>query len=203
MTSEKPSESIRNERDIANILTSKWNIGGSGDCYFGVNRISKDLKVSPDIDLLRVYVNQWQPQENRAIGFELKVLKPRRYRDENWRIGLDPLYQGLGQVLTYFEHGIDKAALILGFHNDCKLHPNEVKEPEELLKKHCVFLRETVFANFPYLQIYSLRNGSLETLLFHPNWEKACFHHESDDVKLRRDSIFKGQFVFDKTWRTS
>jgi hypothetical protein len=89
--------------------------------------ISRDLKVMPDIDLLNLYVNKWHPEENTVVGLELKVL---RYHGGRERIELAPFYQGLGQVLTYFEHGIDRAALILGFHAETDRHPEEVDAAE-------------------------------------------------------------------------
>jgi len=73
LTSKDLSQGISNERDLAQLLATRWNIGGVEEWYFSVKRISKDLRVSPDIDLLRVYVNRHYPEENRAVGFELKV----------------------------------------------------------------------------------------------------------------------------------
>lgn len=84
------------------------------------------------IDLLRIYINQFHPEQNTAIGLELKVL-PRKYGDR-WHVNLGPFYQGLGQVLTYFEHGVDRAALVVGFHKNCTDHPNETKDAESLPK---------------------------------------------------------------------
>lgn len=194
MSTGQPLEPISNELDIARLITTRYNIG-TGDCFLGVKLISRDLKVSPDIDLLRVDVNKWRPQENTAIGFELKVLKARKYRGDHWRISLEPFFQGLGQVLTYFEHGVDRAALIVGFHKNCDQHPDEVKDAEELLKRHCALFKASIFASFPYLEIYSIKNENLETVLYSPNWNNERFPHQSDDAKLRHESIFKLQFA--------
>src|SRR3989304_1515036 len=125
MSSKGEIHSIRSELDIARQLITRWDIGHFGDWYVGVSLIARDLKVSPDIDLLRVYTNQYRPEENTAIGIELKMLKPRKYGENTWRIPMSPFYQGIGQVLTYFEHGIDRAALVIGFHEECDRHPTE------------------------------------------------------------------------------
>jgi len=195
----EPPQDIDSELELARLLTARFNIG-SGKCYFCVNRIAKDLNVSPDIDLLRVYINEYRPEESTTTGFELKVLKPRKYAGDHWRINLDPFYQGLGQVLTYFEHGVDRAALVVGFHRDCSQHPDEAEDAERLLKAHCAFLQATAFMHLPYLEIYSLRDGELEKLVHSSNWEKARFPHMSDDGKLRRDAILHKQFVFKRSW---
>lgn len=185
---------INNETDIAHQLITRWQIGHSGNWYFAVNLIARNLKVSPDIDLLRIYINQFHPEQNTAIGLELKVLKPRKYGDI-WHINLGPFYQGLGQLLTYFEHGIDRAALVVGFHKNCTDHPNETKDAESLLKTHCAILKDSIFAAFPYLRIYAMNDGKLETLLGNAGWDEARFVPRSADAKLRRDSIFKMQFA--------
>ena len=192
---------LRNELDLGRILTTRWNPGGLGEWYFGVNLISRDLRISPDIDLLKVYINEFRSQENTATGFELKVLKPRKYGKATWRISLGPFYQGLGQVLTYFEHGLDRAALVVGFHGDCNEHPAEVKDAEQLLAAHCTFLGASSLRSFPYLQLYSIRNGEFRPLHYSPDWEKARFPPHSEEAKLRRDSIFKLQFASKRSCR--
>jgi len=186
---------LNNERDLARLLMSKrWDFG-RGRYYYRVTMISRGLKVTPDIDLLNVYVNQWHPEENTAVGLELKVLK---YHAGRERIELTPFYQGLGQVLTYLQHGIDRTTLILGFHAETDGYPEEVNVAEELVKKHSDYLKESVLRNFPYLQIAYVRGESLERVLYSADWEKARFFHQSEDSKLRRDSIFKIQFTFEK-----
>ena len=188
------SKVISNERDLARLLTTRWNIG-IGKCFLNVKLISRSIKVSPDIDLLRVYTNQWHPEENTSTGFELKVL---RYNGRQRRVNLEPFYQGLGQVLTYFEHGIDRAALVVGFHKDCEQHLREAKDAQELLVKHCNFMKSSILRSFQYLEILSIRNGDLARLVHDSNWDRARFSHLSDDAKLARDSIFKLQFSSEK-----
>jgi hypothetical protein len=200
MAFREAAQEIKSELDLAYLFTKRWNIGGVGEWYYAVNRISRNLKVSPDIDLLRVYINEFHPEESRAIGVELKLLKLRKYSGDNWRISLDPFYQGLGQVLTYFEHGIDRAALVVGFHTDCNERPNEVKAAEQLLKTHTNFLRGVLQALFPFLIVYSLREEHLETLVPSPDWDSKRYPAFSNDAQLRRASIFKLQFVFKKSW---
>jgi hypothetical protein len=191
---------IRSELNLARLIADRWNIGRSGKWYYAVNRISRNMKVSPDMDLLRVYINEFHPEENRALGIELKLLKLRKYRGNNWRISLDPFYQGLGQVITYFEHGIDRAALVIGFHGDCAERPNEVRAAEQMLKLHCNFLRGILQSLFPYLQVYLLKDDQLAVLVSSPNWETARYPTFSNDAQLRRASIFNLQFASKGSW---
>jgi len=167
-----------------------------GDYYYAVRMIAKDLKVTPDIDLLRVYVNPHYPEENMVIAFELKMLK---YHQGYRCIGLSPFYQGVGQVLTYFQHGIDRAMLVLGFHTNTEEHPDEVKDAEELLKAHGNQLKTSVFGNFPFLQIAYVRKDNLEWVLYQSDWERARFPYSSDETKkLRRENILQKQLTYEK-----
>jgi len=66
------------------------------------------LPTSPDIDLL--FINQ---EKRLVIGYEFKVLK--YYK--NWTrkgVSYRPIYEGIGEALAYFQHGIDKCYLVLG-----------------------------------------------------------------------------------------
>lgn len=153
------------------------------------------MKVSPDIDLLNVYVNEYRPDENTAVGFELKVLKYHRGRR---RVKLAPFYQGIGQVLTYFQHGIDRAMLMVGFGSNCREQPEATQYAKDLMKTHSDLLKESALAAFPYLQVASFEFGNLEMLLHVPEWDKQRFHHRTEEAKLRRASLFKGQFSYKK-----
>jgi len=188
------NDMIRDELDLAQFIVNKYRFA-LGTYYYGINLISRNLKVSPDIDLLSVYVNERRPDENTAVGFELKVL---RYHKGRKRIELSPFYQGLGQVLTYFQHGIDRAMLIVGFHKDCEEHPEATRDVVDLMKIQCNLLKENISTYFPYLQIISLMVGSTETLLFIPEWDKKRLQPKTEDTKLRRTCIFNKQFSYKK-----
>jgi len=191
------SESITllDERNLARMLMKRWRFG-LGDYYYAVRMIAKDLRVTPDIDLLNVYVNPHRPEENTVIAFELKILK---YHERYKRIVMSPFYQGLGQVLTYFRHGIDRAMLVLGFHPNTETLPDETEQAEELLKEHGNQLKTSVFRNFPYLQIAYMRKEDLEWALHLNDWDKARFPCSSDrDRELRRDNILQKQFTHEK-----
>jgi len=195
MSSKGEMHPIRSELDIARQLITRWDVGHIGDWYVGVSLIARDLKVSPDIDLLRVYTNQYRPEDSTAIGIELKMLKPRKFGENTWRIPMSPFYQGIGQVLTYFEHGIDRAALVIGFHEECDRHPTESKQAERLLRTHCSAMKSSILAALPYLLIYSMKGGSLESLVSSPNWDRVRFPIQDQETKLRRDSILRLQFA--------
>ena len=194
----KHETTLRDERDLARLLITRCGHSlGQGDYYYRVTRIAKDLAVSPDVDLLKVYVNPWHPEENRAIAFELKVLKVRKYRGDHSHVELGPFYQGIGQVLTYFHHGIDRAMLVVGLHANTYEHPDAARDAEDALKAHGMHMKASIFRNFPYLEIVYIRNGSLERLLQNMNWDTARFPM-SEATRLQRENIFRKQFVFEK-----
>lgn len=184
------NEELEDELDLANFIINKYNLA-YGEYYYGINLISRNLKVTPDIDLLNVNINDYHPEENTVVGFELKVLK---YYSRRNRIELSPFYQGLGQVLTYFHHGIDRAMLIVGFHNNCGEYPEAIKDASNLMKRHCELLKVSTLIAFPYLSIASVTFGSLEFLLHVSDWDRQRFHPQTEEAKLRRASIFKKQF---------
>jgi len=100
--------------------------------------------------------------------------------------------------MTYFEQGIDRAALVVGFQKSCNEHPDEVALAKALLGWHCTFLKTSIFASFPYLQIFSIKNGDLDTLLYSSDWGRQRFSHLSDEARLLRESIFRLQFVSER-----
>ena len=197
LSSGQPTESLTllDERNLARLLIKRWRFG-IGDNFYAVRMIAKDLKVTPDIDLLNVYVNPHHPEENTVIAFELKILKyHRRYK----RISMTPFFQGLGQVLTYFQHGIDRATLVMGFHPDTEAHPDETKQAEELLKEYGNYLKTSVFRNFPYLQIAYVKKADLEWVLHQTDWDRARFPYSSDrNRELRRENILQKQLTCEK-----
>ena len=189
----QPTDRTGDEGDIARLLTSRWHLG-SGDFFRCVTCIARDEKVVPDIDLLRVYSNPYHPEEDQVVGYELKLLK---YHEGYKRIPMDPLYSGLGQVLCYFQYGVDRAELVLGFHSNCDSHPEHADALERQLKEVCEFLGRSVFAHFPYLCISMIRGDSRNYLLYKSDWENAVFSHD-ETAKLRRQCILRKQFVFRK-----
>jgi len=194
-SADSESNTILDERDLARLVMKKWRFG-LGDYYYAVRMIAKDLKVTPDIDLLSVYVNAYHPEQNTVIAFEFKILN---YHQRYKRIMLTPFYHGLGQVLTYFQHGIDRAMLVLGFHSSTDEYPDAVKDAQESLKTHGDSLKTSIFSNFPYLRIVSLRKGDLESVLYHADWDKARFPFLSDGSrKLRRENILQRQLTYEK-----
>lgn len=84
------NEELEDEPDLANFIINKYSLA-YGEYYYGINLISRNLKVTPDIDLLNVNINEYHPEENTAVGFELKVLK---YHSRRKRIELSSFYQG-------------------------------------------------------------------------------------------------------------
>ena len=103
------SYGIQDEDDLQFHLMKTFGLGE----FAKVNRIST-IEISPDIDLLDVNESQ-----KLVTGYEFKLLKYRK----NWKkVDLNPVYQGIGQALSYLNFGVDKSYLVLGLSREI---PNE------------------------------------------------------------------------------
>lgn len=75
--------------------------------YPKVSIISRRIEVSPDIDLLKI-----DPTSKETIGFETKYI---RYRKIWKRFDYRSVYEGFGESLLYFDYGIEKVFLVIGY----------------------------------------------------------------------------------------
>lgn len=92
---------IRDESNLQAYIMRKFRLG-----EFALVKHISTIKVSPEIDLLDVNENQ-----KLVTGFEFKLLRYHR----GWKkVNFYPLYQGIGQALSYFNFGVDKSYLVLG-----------------------------------------------------------------------------------------
>lgn len=95
---------VRNEDDF--LLYYMEHYAKNKKMFFPKVHMISTLSTSPDIDLL--FINQ---EKKLVVGYEFKVLK---YYTGWKRVDYNPLYSGIGEALSYFQHGIDKCYLVLG-----------------------------------------------------------------------------------------
>lgn len=91
--------------------------------YPKVDIIARRINVSPDIDLLKI-----EGISSETIGYEVKYLK---YRERWKRFNYRPIYEGLGEALSYLNYGVEKAFLVIGY--DSASTPKQDKN--KLVKK--------------------------------------------------------------------
>jgi hypothetical protein len=113
---------IQDENDLQYHLMKNYRLGE----FAKVNRIST-IEISPDIDSLEINESQ-----KLVIGYEFKLLKYRK----NWKkVDFYPMYQGIGQALSYFNFGVDKSYLVLGLSKEI---------PAEILSQTVKKIEETI-----------------------------------------------------------
>ena len=90
---------------IAKILQDRPHPFNYGRLFPHVSSIG-GKRINPDIDIL-----QKIPDHNLAVGYEVKWLHHFEKKGISWY----RFYQGIGQVLCYFLHGVTHACLVLGW----------------------------------------------------------------------------------------
>ena len=129
---------IRNEDDFLFMRYQEYK-RGELKVYPKVSSIpkGKDTKIAPDIDLLSI-----SKKMNLIEGFELKYVWEKSPRLS--------FYSGLGQVLSYFRYGVDRAYLVLGLFN---MDSNKMNKIENKFREYCLFLGPGILEKMPYLEI--------------------------------------------------
>jgi hypothetical protein len=93
-------------------------INDFGNKYPKVTTIAK-TRLTPDIDLLKI--EHPSGKEPFIVGYEVKLLGKKEI--------FNPFYAGLGEVLCYFQYGIDQAWLLIGIPS------NAPSDTENRIKK--------------------------------------------------------------------
>jgi len=125
---------IRDENDLQYCLMKKYRLG-----EFAKVKCISTIEISPDIDLLEVNESQ-----KLVTGYEFKLLKYRK----NWKkVDFYPMYQGIGQALSYFQFGVDKSYLLLGLHKgisqeSLSFAKKKIQETIDMLKTIRTFICE-------------------------------------------------------------
>jgi hypothetical protein len=182
---------VEDEGSLARLLVHRWQLG-FGDYFGKVTQIPRGKRIGPDIDLLRVYSSA---NRSETVAYELKVL---RYNSRIKTIPVTPFYTGLSEVLCYFRHGVDRAELVLGFHPNCAGH---AERTERLIKETCDFLRSRLLQSFPFVRVYSVRDGQRHLLLQSESWDRATFSHD-DEGKHKRQCLIRNEFTCEEKYKS-
>jgi len=156
----------------------------------------KDNIITPDIDLLRVRPHKQigaTGHKADVIGYEVKFLK---YRKKSNSFNLDGFYKGLGQVLCYFQHGVQQAFLVVGLsyapQDVIKKTKNHIQRIWEFLKNW--FLPIT---NYVSIEIRSPPYEEEPLVSIPPH----LFPVETDeDIKHKYNCLIRLEFTWAKKW---
>ena len=174
---------FKNEDELLKaLLKSK----GTYNLYPKVTVIAGE-RVRPDIDLLEIY----KEGENQywTIGYECKLMKfDQRAKALSW----EAFYKGIGQALCYLRNGVQRAVLILGFHENAT-DDQLLEDFKTKLYAKREFLQQ-IFG--PYLSIgFILYEGGTPFFVLE---SKNYFYHSDNEIKLLVDSLLQKKFRFRK-----
>nr|MDO8132640.1 hypothetical protein [Candidatus Njordarchaeum guaymaensis] len=181
---------IRNEDDF---LLECYNVrksytGDKGRVYPKVSSIPKGRKIAPDIDLLEI---KNIGQTESIIGYEVKLL---RKTDP-----YGPFYAGLGETLSYFKNGIDKAYLIMGFFD---VESKRFKEVRATINLTVDFLIKSGLHLLNYVQHLILGDHDRLSTYLSGSMDPTRGFSVSSYVEPRhkRDCVLRNEFEWGKVW---
>jgi hypothetical protein len=149
-----------------------------GEKYPKVTTIAK-TRLTPDIDLLKI--EHIYGKEPFVVGYEVKLLGKKEI--------FNSFYAGLGEVLCYFQYGIDQAWLLIGIPS------NAPTDTENRIQKIWEFLKSSrIVPTYLGLRLIRERMNPVDIK------PEGKFYTSSGDVKYMRESLLKRQFSWAKQW---
>jgi len=158
--------------------------------------MSRKIEVSPDIDLLIIGEVREQfgmrfRTRKETIGYETKLLTYRK----NWnRFDYRSVYQGLGESLLYFNYGLEKVFLVMGFDTNSVPEEHWTKLIDKITEIGKMLIYEKL-DRYLGLRIIQLLNGSV--------WSdtrslsiKGRYHSSDKDFRFRRQCLIDGEFSY-------
>lgn len=165
----------------------RWLEKPLGEFFPRIKSIARK-KIYPDIDLLEIKESK---TGTIIIGYELKLLK----YDKIKGLSLNAFYQGIGQSLLLFKHGVHRSVLALAFHQSV----TDIMVEE--FKNDLLNMKNVLTAMLPIghvgLALY-LHEGSPLSYIVEPieNFQHSFFIEER--VKFFREAIINRKFTYDK-----
>lgn len=156
----------------------------SGDFLIRITSIPKGERITPDLDLVCI---QRYKQNSPIIAWEVKLVR----KEDPFKY----FYQGLGQALCYFQHGINKVYLLVGcFKGFDKSTTNKIQNE---IGKLCNFLK-TYHLIPPYFGVQIISNSYkyLQTILE----AEIEFSLTNENCKHKRECLLRGEYEYAKKW---
>lgn len=188
---------VRNEDDLLLMLYKEKLKSSYGFKVFPkVSEIpkGKENAITPDIDLLEVRPRkQIETAVANVIGYEVKFL---RYRKKSKSFNLSGFYKGLGQVLCYFQHGVQRAYLVIGLSEAPK---DIIEKTKNHIQKIWEFLenRFSPIKNYVSIEIRSPPYEKEPLVSIPPH----LFPVTTDkDIKHKHSCLIRLEFTWAKKW---
>jgi hypothetical protein len=179
---------LKSENDLV-VYLGKKEKSYHVNVYPQVKVIARKVKISPDIDLLKINTDS-----KEITGYEVKFLK----YVKNWkRHNYFRIYEGIGESLCYFNYGVDKVYLIIGVDNTSVPYEYQKNVYEKLSNDI-----QTVFIllnlnNYLGLDVVEQKSDKL-IHRFPMVTIKQKFPPFTDDIKFRKQTLFNGEFSWNK-----
>ena len=185
---------VKNENDLV-VYIGKYIISLTSDLEFYpiVKKISRNIEVTPDIDLLCI------DRKNKiTIGYEAKIVS---YRKDWNRYIYDAIYRGIGQALLYSLYGIDKTHIVFAFFSNNDVPRDAI---EKLKRKFYDMMRTCI-------RFYIHPNLGLKIMLFTENNVHFCnliklgsnqTFQKDRDFRFRKACLLRGEFTWNKKLQT-
>jgi len=174
---------IKTEDDFLFMTYQQLKTKG-GEYYPKVTSIPKGKRITPDIDLLAIDRYTKPPG---IVGIEVKLVRksdPFKY-----------FYQGIGEVLCYYQHGVDRACLLLGLFN---MPPNKADELEERLRKTYQFLQQWLLKlSYTSFMLFREDKGYISTLVEGKELFPVLSYEEA---RHKKECLLRGEFEWGKQW---
>jgi len=186
---------VKNEDDLV-VYIGKYMRSRNRNLEFypKVKKISRNIAVTPDIDLLCI------DRENQTtIGCEAKIVSYRR----DWkRYVYDAIYRGIGQALLYNLYGIEKTHLVIAFFSNNDVPKTAI---EKLKGKFYNVMRTFIGFNINYnlglkIMLFTKTNVHLCNLI---KLESNPTFQINKDFIFRKACLLRGEFTWNKNLQTN
>lgn len=130
---------IENEDDLIYLFITRYR--WPPDIYPKVTTIAKE-RISPDIDILMINRGA---ENDTVIGYEMKVISL-YHGHPKWRV----LYEGIGEMLSYFKYGVDKSYLVIS--PSSVVNEDQRKKIHEKIREVAELFKNLVFQPKPIIK---------------------------------------------------
>lgn len=188
------------ERDLIKAILSSSQASILGKNFPRVTVVGR-TKIHPDIDILQI--KKKNSGTRRLIGFEVKIVKFGKEKNQKKQWNWEEIYKGIGQAFLYLQFGLDQCGLILGFHEnvpDKKIDSfyEEFKNKSSLLTK--------ILGGYFNFGIFRWKEGGIDEIVkaqesdFYYSGHEDKLYGEGIEEKIKnfRNNLLNKEFLWDK-----